>query len=258
MERSTRRRTTYLVLPLLFWGAVALADSQFVIENPPVDFEVVDAEPFDGIGDNGPYATFNDALLGTLGECRSMAEFDISPFTIPPGEFIYRASFDVMITEINIYGLGVEGETPESLVVDGYVANGIDELSDFQAGDGNVLDAIYTPDPQVGQVLSFDVTLYVTELVAVQEPFVGLTIRAGTFGGVWVQEGGVYPRLTIWTGIPGDIDHDGRVDLSDLAELLGHYGMTSGASYEDGDLDHDGAVDLSDLAELLGHYGEGT
>jgi hypothetical protein len=36
----------------------------FTIENPPVDFEVVDAEPFDGFGDNGPYSTFNDALLG--------------------------------------------------------------------------------------------------------------------------------------------------------------------------------------------------
>ncbi len=54
---------------------------------------------------------------------------------------------------------------------------------------------------------------------------------------------------------PGDIDHDGDVDLSDLAQLLGNYGMTSGATYEDGDLDGDGDVDLSDLAALLGVYG---
>jgi len=56
--------------------------------------------------------------------------------------------------------------------------------------------------------------------------------------------------------LPGDLDFDGDVDLSDLAQLLGHYGMPSGASYEDGDIDGDGDVDLSDLAALLGNYGE--
>jgi len=54
---------------------------------------------------------------------------------------------------------------------------------------------------------------------------------------------------------PGDLDGDNDVDLSDLAQLLGNYGMTSGATYEDGDLDGDGDVDLADLAALLGVYG---
>ena len=166
----------------------------FTIENPPVDFEVVDADPFDGIGDNGPYSTFNDALLGTLGECRSMAEFDISPFTIPPETFIIIATFEVIITEIDVYGLGVDGETPDSLAVDGYVGNGLEELSDFEAGDGNILDSIDIPDPHIGQVLSFNVKSFVTDLVNAQEQYVGLTIRAETFGGLWVTEGDVYPK----------------------------------------------------------------
>jgi len=55
--------------------------------------------------------------------------------------------------------------------------------------------------------------------------------------------------------VPGDLDGDGDVDLSDLAQLLANYDVMSGASYEDGDLDGDGDVDLSDLAELLANYG---
>ena len=54
----------------------------------------------------------------------------------------------------------------------------------------------------------------------------------------------------------GDLDGDNDIDLADLAELLGHYGTTSGADYEDGDLDEDGDVDLADLAALLGVYGD--
>jgi 1,4-alpha-glucan branching enzyme len=54
---------------------------------------------------------------------------------------------------------------------------------------------------------------------------------------------------------PEDLNRDGTVDLSDLAQLLGNYGMT-GAVHPDGDVDGDGDVDLSDLAQLLGVYGQ--
>jgi len=49
----------------------------------------------------------------------------------------------------------------------------------------------------------------------------------------------------------GDLDGDGLRDLSDLAQLLAHYGTTSGATYEQDDVDGDGDVDLADLAALL-------
>ena len=61
--------------------------------------------------------------------------------------------------------------------------------------------------------------------------------------------------LVYWECV-GDLNGDGQVDLSDLAQLLSGYGLTGGAEYEDGDLDGDVDVDLEDLAALLAHYGD--
>jgi hypothetical protein len=60
--------------------------------------------------------------------------------------------------------------------------------------------------------------------------------------------------------IPGDLDGDGDVDLSDLGELLGAYGQCAGDPLYNAaaDFDDSGCVDLPDLAVLLGNYGEGT
>ena len=53
------------------------------------------------------------------------------------------------------------------------------------------------------------------------------------------------------------------VDLPDLAQLLGSYGITAGATLLDGDVyppdpffPGDGAVNLQDLSEMLGQYGD--
>ncbi|MCA9242749.1 MAG: S8 family serine peptidase [Phycisphaerales bacterium] len=50
---------------------------------------------------------------------------------------------------------------------------------------------------------------------------------------------------------PGDINGDGVVDLSDLAQLLADFASTRSTA----DLTADGIVDLSDLAYLLAHFG---
>jgi hypothetical protein len=62
-------------------------------------------------------------------------------------------------------------------------------------------------------------------------------------------------NLRVVPACPGDLDGDNDVDLGDLAQLLAHYGVTGGASYEEGDLDEDGDIDLADLASILGAYG---
>lgn len=81
------------------------------------------------------------------------------------------------------------------------------------------------------------------------QPDAGAVMTGGGFeisGGFWA--GAALP-------CPGDINGDGIVDLSDLAGLLSHYGVPSGASLADGDLDGDGDVDLTDLSVLLSNFG---
>jgi hypothetical protein len=54
---------------------------------------------------------------------------------------------------------------------------------------------------------------------------------------------------------PGDFDCDGDIRVSDLGELLAHYGVTSGASCGEGDVDGDHDVDFNDLLWVLAYYG---
>ena len=56
--------------------------------------------------------------------------------------------------------------------------------------------------------------------------------------------------------IPGDIDGDCDVDLTDLERVLVSFGSTrGGAWYPHSDINHDGVVDLGDLAILLSNFG---
>ncbi len=57
--------------------------------------------------------------------------------------------------------------------------------------------------------------------------------------------------IVLSTSNPADINHDGHVDASDLAVLLGAWGTSSPAS----DLNGDGTVNAADLAILLGAWG---
>jgi hypothetical protein len=246
-----------------------IADSTFTISDPAVDFQVIDADDgsgeyfFDGIGDFGPFSTFADAALGTVGEARSMAEFDISGFSIPSGETILSATLEVRLTSIGVFGMGINGEVPESLAVHGYIANGVDELSDFEAGIGNQLDLEPLVDPQLHDIVTFDVTDYTADTVAAGRPYLGLMVRAATFGGVWVGEGQGYPQLIIETGTQsydiGDMNCDGIVNNFDISPFI--QALTDPTAYELqhpdcdrmlADVNGDGTVNNFDIGPFIG------
>lgn len=56
--------------------------------------------------------------------------------------------------------------------------------------------------------------------------------------------------------VPGDVNGDGVVDLSDLAQLLAAFGTCTGhPDYDpDADLNEDGCVELGDLATVLANF----
>lgn len=91
-----------------------------------------------------------------------------------------------------------------------------------------------------------------------------LTLRrtaAGQPAMIWVDnlvitEGPATLYSETFPLIPGDVNGDCGVDLSDLATLLSNFGLGA-AARDDGDLDGDGDVDLSDLSELLANFGAG-
>ena len=66
-----------------------------------------------------------------------------------------------------------------------------------------------------------------------------------------------YPSYGSSCSTPGDVDYDGDVDISDLAALLAAYGQCFGeVAYNPAvDFNQSECVELADLAELLGHYG---
>ena len=82
---------------------------------------------------------------------------------------------------------------------------------------------------------------------------VGVLCSGNEADNVWLIQG-------LFGNIPGDVDGDGDVDLTDLATLLAAYGTCDGdPGYNAAaDLDDSGCIDLSDLATLLSNYGYGA
>jgi hypothetical protein len=214
--------------------AGAAGQSVFTLIDPPVDFEVLDFQPFDGVGDSGPWSAFNTVGLGTEGDDRELAEFDISGIVVPDGEEVVEATYEVQITSILVSGLGVEsGNTPDQLSVYGYAGDGVDSMADFQAGE--YLSSADTSNPFVGQIVRFDVTSFLSEMLGRKEPFAGLAIRGDEVGLMAIFENGQYPRLTITTDVAGDCyadcDASGGLDLFDF--LCFQNDFVDGGDYSD-------------------------
>jgi fibronectin-binding autotransporter adhesin len=60
----------------------------------------------------------------------------------------------------------------------------------------------------------------------------------------------------IRTTLLGDSDLDGKVNVADLANLAGNFGVTTGMNWIQGDFDYNQNVNVADLADLAGNFGK--
>jgi hypothetical protein len=211
----------------------------------PVVVASIHDEPLDGYGDS-----FNGAFPGLLRqqsyrEDRAIQEYDVSPY----------AGMMVTSAEISgtIYVNNGGGDWPRIFDFIIYDGNGQADLSDFEIA-GTVVGVETWPQDSGPLAFSFDVTAEVQDLLDGGGEFVGLKVDPTSENSFpSILDGAGILSIEAVGGIPGDLDGDGDVDLTDLALLLASYGIDDG-----GDIDGDGDTDLTDLATLLAHYGEGT
>ena len=155
---------------------------------------------------------------------------------------------------------------PDATCQDGLSPEECAALAGVFQGDGTDCATTECPDPSGACCFSAGGCLVLTEA--------NCAVAAGTWAGPGTDcadNNGNGTADACESGCPNpgssgsycDADIDGSgdclVNLADLAQLLGHYGMSSGATHDDGDLEPpggDGDVDLADLAALLGQYGD--
>jgi len=129
-------------------------------------------------------------------------------------------------------------------------------VSNNGGADWTLVEIVGPQTPGGGwNVHSFMVGDHVTPTATVKVRFEASDLNNGSVVEAGIDAFRVVRVACEDTPCPGDLDGDLDIDLSDLAQLLSNYGMTTGATYGQGDLDGDGDIDLSDLAALLSVYG---
>lgn len=201
----------------LFWDAGVLTDLH---RNPPLT------------GVTSRAWGLNDAGL-IVGE----AQFHISQ---PEQATLWDGANIVRLVPEFVRPQGIATSVNNRGQIIGFYIN-LDDLGDVWHGflyeGGTRIDLLEHVDPLLGweQLYPFDINE--------KGRIVGGGIRNGELG-----HGFVMTPI-----IPGDLDGDADVDLSDLGTLLSDYGCAGGAC--PGDADGDGDTDLSDLGIVLANYG---
>jgi glycosidase len=73
-----------------------------------------------------------------------------------------------------------------------------------------------------------------------------------TFDGLAADTNSILIKYTLL----GDTNLDGNVNVGDLSNMAGNFGVTSGASWLQGDFNYDGQVNIVDLSDLAANFGD--
>ena len=215
--------TICLCSALLPTAKAKAADFNF---SPSNTFEVVDGAfggSFDGLGDEDAVfpGNFDTVFLGTVIEGSEHAEFDLSGFSISSEETITEATYQVTVQANEAFAAGTNGQRPSSIAVRGYVGNGQPDASDFQAG--TILDTASISPEDIEELINFDVTSFIQNIVSEQDDFAGFGIRAQTIGAIVLDRGtfsGKGPKLTITTASTKTTVPEPNLALGILASVI--------------------------------------
>jgi hypothetical protein len=147
-----------------------------LIPTYPSVFIAVDFGGSDGLGDAYyPTSTPSVAIRPDI-EIRAFYEFNIGNLSLATNTIIRQAIVETRINSSNTTNF------PNFLSIFGYVGNGIPDISDFEAGV--FLNSVDISSSSANDILRFDVTPFVNQLVSNNDNFAGFGIRASNFGGV--------------------------------------------------------------------------
>ncbi len=249
---------------LVCLGPVSLAEQSLA---PVKDGTIVDGGvfgPFDGVPDSWDW-TFNETSYeGAISlvtdppvsamEHRVFWEYDLSGVTIEPPvsavlSFVMRGPpvFPFPDVEVFVYSYPADlSETPEDFFVGPAVLQGSAVVESFQSPtdftvivSGAVNEALVSGADRVGFRFQIDPD---TPNVASQAFIDALDSEPETKPVLTISEG--------VSGVPGDADGDGDVDLTDYAVFLDCVAAPDGVSCDVFDFDGDADVDVNDFGVL--------
>ena len=158
----------------------------------------------DGLG-NAYYFTNNPSaeIRYRLG-IRAFYEFNIANLSLATNTVIRHSIVEARIDSVtdypnlpNLPNYPNYPNYPSFLSIFGYVGNGIPDISDYEAGV--FLNSVDLSSSSAGDIISFDVTQFVNQLVSNNDAFAGFGIRATDSGGVSLGATNKNPNLIVET-----------------------------------------------------------
>jgi len=144
-----------------------------------IDWGSPNSSSLDGLGD-AYYPTSNPSADIRLNlETRASYEFNIGNLSLATNTVIHQVIVETRIASRIT-------DFPNFLSIFGYVGNEMYDISDFEAGV--FLNSVDVSSSSAGDILKFDVTPFVDQLVSNNDAFAGFTIRASNFGGVVLND----------------------------------------------------------------------
>ena len=152
----------------------------------------------DGLGDAYYFTSNPSAEIRYRLGIRAFYEFNIANLSLATNTVIRHAIVEARIDSVtDSPNLPNFPNFPNFLSIFGYVGNGMPDISDYEAGV--FLNSLDLSSSSAGDIISFDVTPFVNQLVSNNYAFSGFSIRATNSGGVSLGATNKNPSLIIET-----------------------------------------------------------